>query len=106
MGAPSGIPPASAPQPASARVKRNPTRRACRAVRGIAMDLRKEVVSGNVYRVAHTYVDKGNPHVESDEFSKKWERPCGGLFQRLKWHKPLQEPRGPVPGGYARCGGE
>jgi hypothetical protein len=31
--------------------------------------LPKEFVSGNVYRVAHTYVDKGNPHLPGDEFS-------------------------------------
>ena len=33
------------------------------------MSLRKEAVSGHVYRVAHTYADKGNPHLQGDEFS-------------------------------------
>jgi len=28
-----------------------------------------EAASGNQYRVAHTYTDKGNPHLEGDEFS-------------------------------------
>jgi hypothetical protein len=28
-----------------------------------------EASSGNHYRVAHTYTDKGNPHLEGDEFS-------------------------------------
>ncbi len=28
-----------------------------------------EVVRGNHYRVAHTYTDKGNPHLDGDEFS-------------------------------------
>lgn len=28
-----------------------------------------ETSSGNLYRVAHTYTDKGNPHLEGDEFS-------------------------------------
>jgi hypothetical protein len=26
--------------------------------------------SGNQYRVAHIYIDKGNPHLEGDEFSR------------------------------------
>jgi Restriction endonuclease AspBHI N-terminal len=28
-----------------------------------------ELTSGNIYRVAHSYVDKGNPHLAGDEFS-------------------------------------
>jgi AspBHI-like restriction endonuclease/restriction endonuclease len=28
-----------------------------------------EISSGNLYRVAHTYVDRGNPYLEGDEFS-------------------------------------
>ena len=33
------------------------------------MVLPLEAASGNQYRVAHTYTDKGNPHLEGDEFS-------------------------------------
>ncbi|MGA2185457.1 MAG: restriction endonuclease [Bryobacteraceae bacterium] len=33
------------------------------------MTLRKNAISGNMYRVAHTYVDRGNPHLDGDEFS-------------------------------------
>src|SRR5436190_9368706 len=33
------------------------------------MALPTEALSGYRYRVAHTYVDKGNPHLEGDEFS-------------------------------------
>jgi hypothetical protein len=33
------------------------------------MALPPEAVSGKKYRVAHAYVDKGNPHLEGDEFS-------------------------------------
>ncbi|MGO9085945.1 MAG: restriction endonuclease [Candidatus Sulfotelmatobacter sp.] len=33
------------------------------------MLLPKEAFSGHVYRIAHTYADKGNPHHEDDEFS-------------------------------------
>jgi hypothetical protein len=33
------------------------------------MALPIEAASGNQYRVAHTYTDKGNPHLEGDEFS-------------------------------------
>ena len=29
----------------------------------------KVVASGNSYRVAHSYTDKGNPHLAGDEFS-------------------------------------
>jgi len=28
-----------------------------------------ENVTGRTYRVAHTYIDKGNPHLDGDEFS-------------------------------------
>jgi len=28
-----------------------------------------ESVTGRTYRVAHTYIDKGNPHLDGDEFS-------------------------------------
>ena len=33
------------------------------------MSLLKEAATGRVYRVAHTYTDRGNPHLEGDEFS-------------------------------------
>ena len=33
------------------------------------MSLETKAASGNQYRVAHKYVDKGNPHLEGDEFS-------------------------------------
>jgi hypothetical protein len=33
------------------------------------MSLRKEVISGHVYRVAHRYTERGNPHLQGDEFS-------------------------------------
>lgn len=33
------------------------------------MALAKELASGNRYRVAHSYTDKGNPHLVGDEFS-------------------------------------
>ena len=33
------------------------------------MTVHTSAVSGNNYRVAHKYIDKGNPHLEGDEFS-------------------------------------
>ena len=33
------------------------------------MNLHREAAFGHQYRVAHTYADKGNPHLKDDEFS-------------------------------------
>ena len=33
------------------------------------MELGMEAATGNTYRVAHSYADKGNPHLAGDEFS-------------------------------------
>lgn len=47
------------------------------------MILSKNAVSGNMYRVAHTYVDRRNPHLDGDEFSA-WLHPSGKpIFPRL-----------------------
>jgi hypothetical protein len=35
----------------------------------MTMALPMEATLGNQYRVAHTYTDKGNPHLEGNEFS-------------------------------------